>query len=165
MATRIVWTPEAVLFNTSAWPQLKQYVISSIPRSVLAFDASASETCYLCGIVPQGITGTITLVVKYRMASATTGGLAFDAAVEAITPGDVLDTDTSNSFDSANTGTDSAVPGTAGYVDELGITLSSVNSWAAGDAFRIALSRNVAHATDTATGDCEVLEVELRDGA
>lgn len=61
---------------------------------MLAFDASTSETAYWTFVAPQGIT-TLTAVISYAMASATTGGVAFDVALEAISSGDALDTDVS----------------------------------------------------------------------
>lgn len=165
MTTRAVLVPESAYFNSSAFPQLKSYLISNIPRLVLAFDATTAETCYWTFVAPQGLTGALTAVIIYRMASATSGGVAFDVAIEAITPGDALDTDASNSFDTANTGTDSAVPGTAGNTDSVSVTLTNNDSMAAGDVVRLSLTRATANATDTATGDCEVLCVEFRDAA
>jgi hypothetical protein len=55
------------------------------------------------------------------------------------------------------------VPGTAGYLTATSFTLSTVDSWAAGDYVRVLLDRDVA--TDTATGDIFVFAVEIRDGA
>jgi K+-transporting ATPase A subunit len=60
---------------------------------------------------------------------------------------------------------DAGVPGTAGYMEQISITLSNLDSAAAGDLVRISLARNVAHATDTATGDAYVLSIEIRDAA
>lgn len=161
MATRSIFTPYSAEFPATNFPQL----LLSNRRPVLAFDASTSETCYWTFVAPQGITGTLTLVVSYAMASATSGGVAFDAALEALSSGDAIDTDAATSFDTANTGTDAAVPGTAGYMEQISITLTNADSIAAGDLVRVSLARNVAHASDTATGDCYVLSAELRDGA
>jgi hypothetical protein len=97
------------------------------------------------------------------MASATTGGVAFTVEVEAITPSDAVDTDTADSFDSVNTGTDATVPGTAGYIDEVSITLTNKDSIAAGDYVRFRLTRAVANAADTATGDCLCVLLEVQD--
>lgn len=161
MATRFVGTPFSAEFPTTNFPQLTL----SNQRPVLAFDASTSETCYWTTVIPQGWTGTVTAVISYAMASATSGGVAFDVAVEAITTGDATDTDATTSFDSVNTGTDSGVPGTAGYMEQISVTLSNLDSAAAADLVRISLARNVAHASDTATGDCLVFCIEIRDAA
>lgn len=161
MATRAVLLPEAAHFPASNFPAL----LLSNRRPVLAFDTTTSETAYWTFIAPQGITGTWTAVISYAMASATTGGVAFDVALEAITSGDALDTDAATSFDTVNGGNDSAVPGTAGYMEQISITLTNADSIAAGDLVRVSVARDVADAADTATGDCYLVACEIRDGA
>ena len=161
MATRFVGTPLSAEFPASNYPAL----MLSNRRPVLAFDATTSETAYWTFVAPQGWTGTGTAVISYAMASATTGGVAFDVALEAITTGDAVDTDAATSFDTVNTGTDAGVPGTAGYMEQISVTLTNADSIAAADLVRVSVARAVANATDTATGDCYVLAVEIRDGA
>jgi hypothetical protein len=133
---------------------------------VLAFDAATAETAYFSGIVPVGWTGTITAYIYYMMASATSGKVDFTVAVEAVTPGDALDMDAGDSFDTANTITAPTVPGTAGYMNVVSCTLTNNDSSAAGDYIRFSLVRDATDATnDTATGDAYVLKFEVRDGA
>lgn len=160
MATRAIFLPFAAEFPSSNFPALAM----SNRRPVLAFDAGTDETCYWTGKAPQGLTGTITVVVTYAMASATSGSVYFQAALEAITPGDSVDTDATTSFDTANSGNDT-VPGTAGYIDEVSITMTNADSMADGDYFRLSLNRDADNGSDTATGDAYVLAVELRDAA
>jgi hypothetical protein len=161
MATRFVGTPFSAEFPATNFPQL----LLSNRRPVLAFDAATSETAYWTFVAPQGLTGAITAVISYAMASATTGGVAFDVALEALTTGDAIDTDAATSFDTANTGTDAAVPGTAGYMEQISVTLTNADSMAAADLVRISVARAVANATDTATGDLYLLAIEIRDAA
>lgn len=161
MATRTILTPEGAHYPATNFPAL----LLSNRRPVLAFDASTSETAYWTFVAPQGITGTLTAVISYAMASATTGGVAFAVALEAISSGDALDTDAATSFDSVNTGTDAAVPGTAGYMEQISITLTNADSIAAGDLVRVSVARAVANGADTATGDCYLIACEIRDGA
>ena len=161
MATRAILLPEAAHYPATNFPAL----LLSNRRPVLAFDTTTSETAYWTFVAPQGVTGTWTAVISYAMASATSGGVAFDVAVEAISSGDALDTDASTGFDTVNGGNDSAVPGTAGYMEQLSITLTNADSIAAADLVRISVARDVADAADTATGDCYVFAIELRDGA
>ncbi len=161
MATRAICTPESAHYPATNFPAL----LLSNRRPVLAFDASTSETAYWTFVAPQGITGTLTAVISYAMASATTGGVAFDVALEAISSGDALDTDATTSFDSVNTGTDAAVPGTAGYMEQISITLTNADSIAAADLVRVSVARAVANGADTATGDCYLIACEIRDGA
>lgn len=161
MATTIgVFTPYAAEFPSSNFPQLT--LINR--RPVLAFDASTDETCCWTGVARQNLATTLTLVVSYMMASATTGLVDFEASVEAVTSGDAVDLDAGDSFDTANTMTADTVPGTAGYMKQFTVTLTNKDSIAAGDLFRIKLMRDADDGTnDTATGDCYVLSCELRD--
>jgi hypothetical protein len=87
MATRLLFTPHSAEFPATNFPQLTMVN----RRPVLAFDASTQETCYWTGLAPQGLTGTLTLVVSYIMASANTGSIEFEAAVEAVTELDATD--------------------------------------------------------------------------
>lgn len=160
MSTRAILTSYSAEFPAANFPQL----VLVNRRPVLAFDASTAEKAYWSLAVPQGWTGTKTLVLSYMMASATTGGVAFDVAVEAVTAGDATDLDAGDSFDTVNTGTDT-VPGTAGHIDQISITLTNNDGSAAGDYLRISIERAVANGSDTATGDCYLLNAELRDAA
>ena len=161
MATRAILTPEAAHYPATNFPAL----LLSNRRPVLAFDASTSETAYWTFVAPQGMTGTWTAVISYAMASATTGGVAFDVAIEALSSGDAVDTDAATSFGTVNGGNDSGVPGTAGYMEQLSITLTNDDSIAAADLVRVSIARDVADAADTATGDCYLIACEIRDGA
>lgn len=161
MATRAVLLPFAAEFPATNFPQLTV----SNRRPVLGFDTTTSETAYWTMVAPQGVTGTWTAVISYAMASATSGGVAFDVAVEALTSGDATDTDATTSFDTVNGGNDATVPGTAGYMEQISITLSNMDSVAAADYLRISVARDVADGNDTATGDAYVFAVEIRDGA
>lgn len=161
MATRFVGTPFSAEFPATNYPLLTL----SNRRPVLGFDTTTSETAYWTFVAPQGWTGTVTAVLSYAMATATSGGVAFDVAIEAITSGDALDTDAATGFDTVNAGNDATVPGTAGYMEQLSITLTNADSIAAGDLVRLSVARDVADAADTATGDCYVFAVEIRDAA
>ena len=161
MATRFVGTPNSAELPTSAYPQLSV----TNARPTLAFDAASDETCYWTDVAPQGLSGTITLLIYYIMASATSGNVIFQAQIEAITDGDAIDLDATTSFDTANTSATTAVPATAGQLDVISITMTTADSIAAGDLYRISVNRDANNASDTATGDALVLAIELRDSA
>lgn len=163
MATRFIFTPYSAEFPSTNFPQL----LIENRRPVLAFDASTDETCYWTGIAPQGLTGTITVVITYKMVSATSGAVGFQAQIEAVSDGDATDIDAGTSFDTVNNSASVTVPGTAGYIDQISITMTNADSIAQGDYFRLSLNRdaNGSAITDTATGDCYVLAVEFRDAA
>lgn len=162
MASRFVFGPLAAEFPAASFPQL----MTVNARPALAFDAAADESCYWTAIAPQGLTGTITVVISYIMASATTGAARWQAALEAVTDGDTTDLDAGTSFDTANSA-GATVPGTAGYIDQISITMTNADSIAAGDYFRLSLNRDAdgTSGTDDAAGDAYALVVELRDAA
>lgn len=160
--TRAVLTPFSAEFPSSNFPGLT--TINA--RPVLAFDAATQETAYWTLVAPQGLSGTMTAVISYMMASATSGNIEFEVAVEAVTDADATDLDATTSFDTVNASGATAVPGTAGYIDQVSITLTNQDSVAAGDLLRISVSRDADDGTnDTATGDLYLLAVELRDAA
>ena len=163
MATRFVGLPHSAEFPSSNFPQITQ--INA--RPVLAFDAATDETAYWTDVAPQGLTGTITLVITYCMASATSGTVGLQAQIEAITDGDATDLDATTSFDSVNNSASTTVPGTAGYIDQISITMTNADSLAAADYYRISVNRdaNGSAITDSATGDLYLLAIELRDAA
>ena len=152
--------PLAAEFPSSNFPQLTL----SNRRPALGFDASTDETAYWSFICPQGSFTTLTAYITYAMASATSGTVGFQVAVEAISDGDTVDTDGATSFDTVNNSASTTVPGTAGYIDQISITLTNRDSIAAGDYCRISLNRDAdgSAITDSATGDAYVLAVELR---
>lgn len=163
MATRATFLPYSAEFPASNFPQL----MLSNRRPVLAFDASTDETAYWTFVAPQGLTGTITLVLTIAMASATSGAVGFQAQLEAITDADATDTDATTSFDTVNNSASTTVPGTAGYIKQISITMTNADSMAAGDLVRLSINRDAdgSAITDTATGDAYLLAAELRDAA
>ncbi len=161
MATRFIFIPGSAEFPASNFPQF----LLVNRRPVLAFDAATSEAAYWTSVAPQGLSGTITVILHCIMASAISGNVVFRGQLEAVTPGDAVDLDATTSFDTANSSGAVAVPGTAGYDFAVSITMTNADSIAAGDYFRLSINRDAANASDTATGDAYVLAVELRDGA
>lgn len=162
MATLFVFGPFGAEFPSSNFPELR--LVNR--RPALAFDASTDEAARWSFIAPQSLSGTLTLVVTYIMASATSGAVRFQAQLEAVTDGDTTDLDAGDSFDTANSNGET-VPGTAGYISQLSITLTNADSITAGDLARLSLNRDAdgTSGTDDATGDCYVLAVELRDAS
>lgn len=133
-------------------------------RPYIAFaGATADESVYFTNIAPQNLTGTLSAIITYRMASATTGSVRWEVLVEAITDGDTTDTDAGSSFDTTNSA-GGTVPGTAGYIDQITVTLTNKDSIAVGDYFRLQVRRDQdgTTGTDDATGDAHLLMVELQ---
>jgi hypothetical protein len=137
-------------------------------REYLAFDDTAVESCRSRPFaMPAAYTGSGTLKADlyYMMASATSDKVDFEVSVEAVTAADATDLDAGESFDTANAG-NQTVPGTAGYLGVLTITLTNKDSVAAGDYVRLKIERDADDGTDdTASGDARLLLVVVREEA
>ncbi len=125
----------------------------------LLFDDTTDESGQWQFRIPQNYSSGLTIKIQYSMASATTGAVYFEASVMAVTDGDAADINT-ESYDTANSG-NATVPGTAGYLDEISITLTNADSVAAGDYVKIKINRDANNASDTAAGDAEVVATSL----
>jgi hypothetical protein len=161
MAARTIalLTPESAHYPSSNFAALT--LLNQ--RPVLAYDASTEETAYWTAPAVQGITTPLTAVLTFCMASATSGAVVLGVQVEAISDGDSTDIDAGTSFDATNNSAGTTVPGTAGYIKQVSVTLTNNDGIAAGDLVRIAVARKTADAGDTATGDLYLIQVELRD--
>lgn len=159
MATRGIFTPFSAEFPASNYPILT--LINR--RPALVFNDTTNQTCYWSMVAPQGLTSTYSFVITIMMASATTGDTDWDVAVEAVTSGDATDLDAGTSFDTVNSTDNTTVPGTAGYAQQITVTLTNNDSMAAADYLRFSLTRDAA--SDTATGDAYFLVAEFRDSA
>lgn len=147
----------------NAVPQIQRVKSSAATPSPyffqLAFDASTEEWCSWSFVMPADYASALTAKVIYKMTSATTGGVAWDVRVAAVSDADSQDVD-AKAFGAANVGTDT-VPGTAGHENIVSITLTNADSVAAGDFVVIRLARAVANGSDTATGDAEMIGFAL----
>lgn len=129
----------------------------------LDFDATTGETAYWTDVLPRNYAGGgITVYVHASATSATTGTIGWLIAFERIGDGQ-QDTD-SDGFASDQTITAGTVPGTSGHIDILNVAVSNganMDSIAVGEMFRLRVTRDVAN--DTATGDAELVCVELKE--
>ena len=125
----------------------------------LLFDATTDECATWQFVVPDNYSSTPALNVYYTMSSATSLDVEFEASIMCVTSGDSADIGTA-SFSNVATATET-VPGTAGYMKKLTITLTD-DSCSAGDIAFVVLSTDANDATnDDATGDREVVGVEF----
>lgn len=154
------WTAQA-----TSGPQPKYD--SGSKRLVWSFDDTTVEELLspqlVCPLAHTGA-GTLKLDIWYRMNSATSGSVVWSAKVGAISDGDAFDT-TTTEFGTTNASGGVAVPGTAKYVDKATITLTNDDDLEAGDLLRLQLERTSSNGSDTASGDAELLSVELYEAA
>lgn len=125
----------------------------------LAYDASFEEWAAWQFRMPDDYASGPVLKLQYKMTSATTGDVVWDGRLAAVSSGDATDVD-AKGFGSANTVT-STVPGTAGYLTEVSITLTNADSVAAGDFVVLRVARAAASGSDTAAGDAELVGCSL----
>jgi len=125
----------------------------------LLFDASTDQACCWQFRLPVNYSSSPVLKIQYSMNSAISGAVYFQVSVMAVTDGDAANINT-DSYDTANSG-NATVPGTAGYLDEISISLTNADSMAAGDYVKINVNRDADNASDTATGDAEVVAISL----
>jgi hypothetical protein len=125
----------------------------------LAYDATGEEWACWQFRMPADYASAPVAVVQWKAASATSGGVVWDVRVAAVTTGDATDVD-AKVFGSANTATGTA-PSVAGYLLDTSVTLTNADSVAAGDFVVVRVARAAADASDTATGDAELVSVAI----
>lgn len=163
----ILLTPGQAIFPdgsaSNTFPALQRVKSSGAAPGIyflqLAFDTTTVEWVTFAFRMPVNYASAPVAKIVYKMASATSGGVAWDVRVAAVSDGDATDVD-AKVFAAANIGT-ATVPGTAGFMDEVSVTLSTADSLAANDLVVLYLGRATGNAGDTATGDAEFLAMTL----
>jgi hypothetical protein len=132
---------------------------------VLDFDASADEHAVFTGVLPRHYAGGgITVTLYWGASSATTGNVIWNTAVERLED-EGTDTD-ADSFATANASSAVACPSTSGAIQYTTIAHTSgaqMDSLAAGEMFRIKVTRDADNGSDTMTGDAELFAVEIKE--
>lgn len=131
---------------------------------VLDFDAGTDESAIFKAVLPRNYAGGgITAYLHWAASSATSGDVIWNVAFERIGEGQQdIDAD---GFASAQAGTATA-PGTSGNVDIQAITFTNgaqMDSVAVGELFRLKVTRDADNASDTMTGDAELIAIELKE--
>jgi hypothetical protein len=126
---------------------------------VLEFDAAVQESAIFVGVVPEGtsLTAGLTARLWWMGDTETSGNVRWGVSFEKV--------GTDNDADSFDTVTQahSAASGTSGIETVTSITATSIDSLAAGDRFRLRVTRIADDATnDTMAGDAQLVAVELQ---
>lgn len=143
---------------------LAAYFDSLNGRTVLVFPDGTDESAAVTKAVEmpqQYASGTITAKIGY-FTGATSGAVVWEVYVEAVTDADATDLDSSTSFDSVNTTTDT-VETTAGYLGVASVTLTNKDSVAAGDMVRFLLRRDSDNGSDNAAASAYVLWMAIQE--
>ena len=131
---------------------------------VLDFDDTTGESAIFTGVLPRSYGGNgLTVEIGYSMTSATSGTCGWLVDFERI--GDSQqDIDSDGFTGSPTTVTAVTVPGTSGHVDVVSANVANgtaMDSIAAGELFRIKITRDVAN--DNAVGDAELNWLRVRE--
>lgn len=161
MADRFILTPYSAEFAGLAnYPQLMN--VNGQP--VLAFDAATNESAVWSVRLPADWTGTPNFTVQGFMASAVAGTVDVTVEIQAVTPLDALNLNTTASYAAANSVTGTTVPAATGNLFKVDFaSLTNFDSGAAGDWLRLKLTRGATG--DTAAGDWYMVAATLGDGA
>lgn len=132
---------------------------------VLDFDDSADESAIFRGVLLRGYQGGgITVRLVWAATSATTGTCRWSVAIERDDTGTDLD---SSSFASAQTvgASTNATSGIPTYTDIAFTAGAQMDSLAAGEMFRVNITRDAdgTTGTDNMAGDAELLAIEIRE--
>ena len=134
---------------------------TNFPVPFLAFDPAADEIAFTRFVATSYGSGNLTLTILWYADSASSGDVVWSAAIGAITPDtDSQDIET-DAFATANTVTDSHLGTTGQRVHAAVITISNLDSIAAGDLVQLKLSRTGSSGSDTMTGDALVVGCTL----
>ena len=130
---------------------------------VLDFDDTTNESAVFSAVMPRHYGGSgITVYIHYAMTTATSGDVDWDGAFERI--GDQQQDIDSDGFAAVQSVDNTTVPGTSGNVDIVSVAFTDgaqMDSVAVGEGFRLKITRDAA--SDTATGDAELLFVEIKE--
>jgi len=128
--------------------------------ALLDFDDGAPESAVFVGVIPEGAVLTSGIIVRLSWSAAAaspSGDCRWLVDIEKTTGHDI----DADGYDTAVAGT-TTTSGTSGLVNTTAITITTIDSVAAGDAFRLRVRRDAANAGDTMTGDAELVAVEVR---
>lgn len=162
MATvRQLLAPDGAHFLSSSFPQLRRELGTNFPVVSLSYDGSSTERAYWKFSPVNYGSGNITATIEWYADTASSGAVVWETALAAITPNtDTQDVQT-KAFDTVNTATDTHLGTTGQRVHSVDVTISNLDSIAAGDAAWLRVSRLPGDAGDTMTGDAQLIGILL----
>lgn len=155
------WPAIAGELRTTAFPQLVKANGTNIPVSGYAFDAATEEAVFFDFEAVSYASGNVTVRCRWYADTASSGDCIWGAALAALTPNtDTQDVET-DSLATAATTTTSHLGTTGQREHETSITVSSLDSLAAGDTVRLRVYRDADAAGDTMAGDAILTRVTV----
>ncbi len=162
MATVRQYLPaEAAQFMTGTFPAFTRVFGSNFPVASLAYDTTTVERAYFHFSPMSYGSGNITVTVEWYADSASSGGVVWETAIAAITPNsDTQDIET-DGLASVNTAADTHLGTTGQRLHSVDVTVSNLDSIAAGDYAILRVSRLTTDGSDTMTGDAMLVGITI----
>lgn len=151
--------PEEAQFLSTNFPQFLKVNGTNFPVSSLAFDAATDEAAFWKWYAHNYGSGNVTCTILWYADTASTGNVVWEAQLSAITPNtDSQDVET-DGLATLNFVQDTHLGTTGQRVHSCDITISNLDSLAAGDMVTIRIARDAdgTSATDDMTGDAQLL--------
>lgn len=153
--------PAAAHVLATAFPAFVKNAGTNFPVAALAYDATNDEAAFWSFIATSYGSGNVTVRVFWYADTATTGNVVWEAQLAAITANsDSQDIET-KAFATLNFVQDAHLTGTGQRLHSADITVSNLDSLAAGDyvTLRVARDANSTSATDDLAGDAFLAKV------
>src|SRR5262245_21207703 len=155
--------PEEAQYLSSAFPQYLKTNGTNFPVSGLAYNDTTDEAAFWKFVATGYGSGNLTLTLFWYADTASSASVVWEAQIAAITPDtDSQDVET-DGLASLNFVQDTHLGTTGQRVHSCAITISNLDSLAAGDLvhLRIARDANGTSATDDMTGDAILIAATL----
>lgn len=158
----------AVFFPQNSEPPSANFATFDTRNGVLVadYDDTTDESLEFAGFMPRHYAGGgITVTVGWMATTATTGTISLDVGFKSVTDdADDLDTKAFAAVNNANPTTASAT-GEVDYVEIAFTDGADMDSVAAGEYFRMIVTRdaNGTTSTDDLSGDMELVFIEIRE--
>jgi hypothetical protein len=153
--------PDEAQFLATAFPAYAKTNGTNFPVPALAYDAASDEAAFWRFVLPDYVSGNLTLTIYWYSDISSAGSVVWEAQLSAITANtDTQDIET-DGLATLNFVQDAHLGTTGQRVHSCDITLSNLDSLAALDLchLRIARDANGTNATDDLVGDALLLGV------
>jgi len=145
--------PEAAFFEDADFPEYVKNLGTNSPVSGLAFNDTTEETAFWGFEAVEYDSGNLTLDITWYAENDSSGDVVWGAAIMVVTPNtDAQDVET-DAFAAASTVTDSHLGTTGKRLHKATITISNLDSLAAGDHVIIKIFRDADDAADDMSND------------
>ena len=162
------FTPYHAELPSSNYATLDAITAATGLRPVLDFDSATDETAIFTGTMPNNYSAAtgVTVKIKFAMDTTNTGtkNVVWDAAFERCEDAVALGA-AGNDFAAVNSVT-AVVDNTANNLEASTGTITftagaDMDSVVSGDVFRLKITRDANNGSDDATGDAQVIAVEV----